>query len=266
MATAIAGGTGLKPGRNGLAAYSDFIGANAGPAFASPPEPSRNADNPLSGFIPLRLTEPQRLEPSESRSRKLMEQQVYDKLRSQTTPLRETIRRAWQDIRNAFDHAGMPIIDIVHLEKKSPGRFKVSSWGKGVRVSHPQQKFLEAVFNGTACGFTGLTTRIQALLNKIDNVFTQIQACEAEKSQQLGQTLRGKNSYFDDCVVFAVKHLDTNLSTAQELSENQQDYFNTFKVSLGAELDLLSHRQVYSRFYFSAFTLPRIQAEFSEFF
>jgi len=165
-----------------------------------------------------------------------------------------------------FANAGMPFIDAVKIDQTPMGTFKISGWGKGVPVSHPQAKFIEAVLNGQAPGYADLTDKINSQIEKIETLFSKSQDFLEENSELLDKPFTRQDSIFDESLILGSEYLSTVEGAARKLSWSQSGRFDAFKASLGSELEKLTDRQVLSRFHFNTVTLPTLQGEFGAFF
>jgi hypothetical protein len=235
---------------NEIASGNRFIEIKANPQEARPLE--GQGEKPVFSTF-LRSTD---------QGRNLERIQAQRKLSLKAGPLHKKIGNALMEMRKLFADAGMPIIDMVNFKRSPNGAFKIRGWGKGVPVSHPQAKFIEAILNGTAPRFAGLTDKVTALVDKMENLFGQVQDLKEDGAQLSGKMFFRKSSFFDGNVTMGSEHLDHIQGEAKTLSLNEGALFGKFKKSLGVELDMLSYEQILSRFHFSAVILPDLGEEF----
>lgn len=186
-------------------------------------------------------------------------------LRQESMPLHENIGNALAELRASFADAGMPIIDMVKFDRTATGEFRISGWGKGEAVSHPQGKFIEDVLNGRAPGFEALTKKAHAIFDKIEGWHSQIQDVEGKVAELYGEPFVRSDSIFADSLIMTVEHLNTHEGRARVLIRSLSADYAAFRTSLGDELGKLTERQVMSRFYYKEAMVPDLGPRFEDY-
>lgn len=174
-------------------------------------------------------------------------------------------------MRQLFADSGVPIIDMVQIERSPDGTYHVNGWGKGENVSHPQAKFLEAILNGKAPGFEELSEKVIALIDKVETLFAQSQDLREQYQPLVGDMNLGYggqhyDSVFDANFIMGAEHTDQIKGEARKLSMRDPEGFQAFKDSLGDELGKLSFDQLLSRYHFDTVLLPKLQNSLLDYF
>jgi len=183
----------------------------------------------------------------------------------------EQMGAALAQMRQLFADSGVPIIDMAQIARSPDGTFHVKGWGKGVDVSHPQAKFLEAVLNGKAPGFEELSKKIAASIEEIEKLFAGMQDLREEYQPLVGGVNLGYDgqhfdSIFDTHFVLATEYTGQVKGEARKLSMRDPEGCQAFKDSLGAELGKLGSDQILSRYYFDTVMLPKLQKAMPDYF
>lgn len=179
----------------------------------------------------------------------------------------DKIGDALYDLRRAFSDAGMSIIDAVKFTKSANGDFGISGWGKGVEVSHPQGKFIEAVLNGKAPGFEDLTEQAKVLFEKIETLYAELQDIEEKNAELTGRDFVRRESFFDGGgVIMSTETTNAVSGVARKLAGANPAAYAAFRDRLGAELELLTENQILSRFHFNETRLADLDARLRDYF
>lgn len=192
--------------------------------------------------------------------------EAHNAANAKREPLIEETGRILQSFRQLFEDSGMPIVDAVRFRKTAVGGYKIDGWGTGGAVSHPQATFLEAVLNGKAPGFEGLTREANAILDSADQLWSQIEDIDRNLAEQFGETFEPRGGLFEDGMVMATEYTGRNASAGRQLRAQDPKAYEAFRTSLGADAEMLSERQILSRFYFNEKTLPGLDGALREFF
>jgi len=183
----------------------------------------------------------------------------------ESMPLHENIGHALGKLRGVFADAGMPIIDMVKFDRTASGEFRISGWGQGEAVSHPQGKFIEDVLNGRAPGFESLTKEANAIIDKIEGWHARIQDIDEKAAALFGEPFVRQDSIFDESLIMGVEHIASGEGRARALSTRRPAEYAAFRDSLGAELSKLTERQVLSRFYYKTEMVPDLAPRFEDY-
>lgn len=191
--------------------------------------------------------------------------QAHDEHRAQIEPIIEGIGLSLGELRKAFADIGMPIVDIPVFTKSAIGTYSVGAWGKGVRTPHPQEKFIEAILNGTAPEFAELSKQVASIIEDLEGMFALTQDFDEALSLKTGAFFVRKESVFEDHFVTGTEHLNVVEDEARKLSWQQPELFEEFKGSLGFDLEDLTHQQLLSRFHYESVIKPNLSERFANY-